>query len=269
MQNLKVKAKFVEVSSFVVKLFQILGKGSVTMIHTEEILYQEGMHSFRGFAAHDSSNPQPKPCVLIAHDWSGRNESACKKAQQLAELGYVGFALDMYGGARTGVSKEEKRALLDSVLVDRNQVPARMNAALQAASLLSYVNPNKLAAIGYCFGGLCVLDLARSGARMAGVVSFHGLLFAPEAMMCEKIHAKVLALHGYDDPLVPPTQVNTFAKEMTQKKVDWQLHMYGGTQHSFTNPEANDADMGLHYNAKADRRSWATAVDFLNEVFGN
>jgi dienelactone hydrolase len=239
------------------------------MIHTEEVLYQVGQHSFRGFAAHDTLQSQPKPCVLIAHDWSGRSETVCKKAEQLAELGYTGFAVDMYGDAKLGHSTEEKKALLDGVLSDRSQVAARMNAAVQAASSLSYVNPNKIAAIGYCFGGLCVLDLARSGAKVTGVVSFHGLLFAPEQAVCEKINAKVLVLHGYEDKFVPPEQVNAFAKEMTQKKVDWQLHMYGATYHSFTNPEANDAEMGLHYNACADRRSWVSAQDFLNEIFAN
>jgi dienelactone hydrolase len=237
------------------------------MLHTEEVNYSEGGHNFRGFVSYDPSNAQPKPCVLIAHDWSGRNDFACQKAEQLASMGYVGFAVDMYGNAKLGHTKDEKRALLTEVMENRSQVPARMQAAFQKASSLSFVDPEKIAAIGFCFGGLCALDLARSGVNLRGVISFHGLLAAPDATLCAKIKAKILVLHGYDDPLVPPEHVTKFASEMSTQKVDWQIHMYGGTQHSFTNPEANDAEMGLHYNAIAAKRSWTSARDFLSEIF--
>ena len=241
--------------------------GELNMLQTKEIEYQAGDTLCRGFIAYDNNLIQPKPCILIAHDWTGRSNAVCEKAKQLATMGYVGFAVDMYGNAKLGHTNEEKKALLSPIIENRAQVTMRMLAAYQTATTLSSVDNNRIAAIGYCFGGLCALDLARSGANVSGVISFHGLLTAPAQTTCEKIRAKILVLHGYDDPLVPPTQVQAFASEMTLKKADWQIHMYGHTQHSFTNPEANDIEMGLHYNEKADRRSWMSAELFFNEIF--
>ncbi len=236
------------------------------MIHTEEIEYQLGNTTYRGFIAHDKSNLNPKPAVMIAPDWSGRSDVFCKKAEQLAGLGYVGFAIDMYGNAKTGNTTAEKMALFEPVISKREQVTERMLTAYNTLLTRPHVDTSRIGAIGYCFGGLCVLDLARAGADVAGVVSFHGILTAPEMTPCKKIQSKILALHGYDDPMVPPAQVNQFAQEMTKKKVDWQIHMYGQTQHAFTNPEANDDALGLHYNPTADKRSWLSAKLFLSEV---
>jgi len=236
------------------------------MLQTEEIEYQVGDMVFRGFIARDKTNTKPKPCIMIAHDWSGRNDFFCEKAKALAAKGYVGFAIDMYGDAKQGRTTEEKKALLDPIMKTRKVVTTRMLAAYHAVTESPWVDNTKIAAIGYCFGGLCVLDLARSGCHIKGVVSFHGVLTPPADVVCKKIQANILVLHGYDDPMVPPTQVNQFAKEMTLKKADWQIHMYGHTQHAFTNPEANDDALGLHYNKKADRRSWESTELFFNEI---
>lgn len=233
---------------------------------TNEITYHVGQTVFRAFVAHNPDYIQPKPCVLVAPDWSGRGKAACQHAMQWAELGYVGVAIDMYGDAAEGSTKEERQALLASVMCDRSQVTARMRAALDAVNALPFVNPAKIMAIGYCFGGLCVLDLARSGADVAGVVSMHGLLFPPETSSSETIRSKILVLHGYDDPLVPPKHVFDFATEMTHKKANWELDMYGHTKHSFSNPEASDDEMGLRYNAQADNRSWHRAQAFFQEL---
>lgn len=236
------------------------------MLQAEEITYKVGDLVCRGFIVRDKAHPKPKPCVMIAHDWSGRSEMFCEKARQLAALGYVGFAIDMYGDAKLGETTAEKKALMNPVLENRQNVTIRMLAAYQAAADSAWVDDAKIAAIGYCFGGLCVLDLARAGAHINGVVSFHGILTPPSVTVCEKMRAKVLVLHGYEDPMVPPSQVEQFAKEMTMKNADWQIHMYGHTQHAFTNPEANDDALGLHYNKKAAQRSWANAEMFLKEV---
>ena len=238
-------------------------------MHTEEIDYWDGDTLCRGFVAYNKQSTQPMPCVMIAHDWSGRNEMLSEKAVQLASLGFVGFAIDMYGDAKIGNTNEEKMMLYHPLVMNRPQVAARMLAAFNTVAALSFVDKSKIAAMGYCFGGLCVLDLARAGADVKGVVSFHGTLTTPEQTVAEKILAKILVLHGYDDPLVPLSQVKQFADEMTLKKSDWQIHMYGHTQHSFTNPQANDDTLGLHYNAKADRRSWLSAIAFLQEIFNN
>ncbi len=235
------------------------------MIITDEISYQVDKTIYRGFVAYPEVAVS-RPAILIAPDWGGRGEDACNKARQLAELGYVGFALDMYGQARVVEDKTEKRALMTPLMDDRLKLMQIIKAAFDTVAALPQVNKEKVAAIGYCFGGLCVLDLARMGAAVKGVVSFHGVLKAPQHTRNAPIKAKVLVLHGYDDPLVKPEQVELFAQEMTARQVDWQIHLYGLTAHSFTNPLANDDEMGLHYNPVADKRSWQTTLAFLEEI---
>lgn len=222
---------------------------------------------FVGFCALPENTSRPAPLVLVAHDWTGRNVFAQDKAVQLASLGYVGFAMDLFGNGRQGKNNEEKMALMQPLIQDRQLLRERLLASLQAACRLQEVDSQKVAAIGFCFGGLCVLDLARSGADVKGVVSFHGLLGAPEIPNPKTIHSKVLVLHGYDDPMVKPDAVNHFAREMTTLKADWQIHMYGNTMHAFTNPLANDPDFGTVYKKEADERSWVAAQNFLNELF--
>jgi dienelactone hydrolase len=233
---------------------------------TAEIEYHDGNTSCRGFIAYKELSV-PRPAVMIAPDWGGRGEDACNKARQIASLGYVGFTIDMYGQAQTAEDKVEKRALMTPLMNDRQKLAKRIKTAFDALRELPQVDKKKIAAIGYCFGGLCVLDLARCGTEVSAVVSFHGLLYAPPGDTFNPINPKILVLHGYDDPLVKPEQVNQFALEMSARQVDWQVHMYGLTAHSFTNPLANDDEMGLHYNEQADRRSWQTTEAFLKEVF--
>ena len=237
------------------------------MLQTKEIEYQFGSLTCRGFIAHDDEKQGLKPCIMIAHDWSGRSDVFCKKAEQLATMGYVGFAIDLYGNAKVGHTTEEKMALLHPIMENRPQISSHMLVAYEIAMKCPWVDPTCIAAIGYCFGGLCVLDLARSGAGLKGVVSFHGILSPPEPTVFKPIQAKILVLHGYADPMVPPTQVSQFATEMTEHHADWQIHMYGNTQHAFTNPEANDDQLGLHYNKMADQRSWSSTKLFFNEMF--
>lgn len=236
-------------------------------MRTDELIYTDADAVCRGFIAYNQDCLAPRPAVMVAHDWGGRGEDACHKARQLASQGYVGFALDMYGLAQTAVDKADKRALMTPLLNDRSTLVNRIKAAFKVLAELPQVDQKNIAAIGYCFGGLCVLDLARAGTELKAVVSFHGVLYAPADATEQPIKAKILVLHGYDDPLVKPEQLNQFAQEMTARKADWQVHVYGGTAHSFTNPLANDDEMGLHYNAQADSRSWQSTLAFLSEVF--
>ena len=236
------------------------------MIITKNIQYCSGEFNGCGYLAYPDQHQLPLPCVMVAHDWRGRGEAACGKARQLASMGYAGFAIDMYGDAKLGNDNDQRRALMTPLLQNRKLLADRMLVIFKTLCSLPQVNAEKIAAIGYCFGGLCVLDLARAGASIKGVVSLHGILSEPPIASVGTIKAKILVLHGYDDPLVPPEQVTQFASEMTLKKVDWQVHMYGLTAHSFTNPDANDASMGLHYNEAADKRSWTTTALFLNDV---
>lgn len=236
-------------------------------MHTSNYLYHHGEQECHAYLAFDDRIDTPRPLVLVIHDWSGRNAFACQKAEQLAKLGYVGFAVDMYGLGRLGETKEEKMGLMEPLISDRALLKARVLAAFDAAKELNEVDETKTAAIGFCFGGLCALDLARSGAEITGVVSFHGLLHPPEERPIRTIKAKILALHGYDDPMVSPDQVRAFADEMTKAQADWQVHMYGHTQHAFTNPLAQDPAFGTVYNSLAEKRSMQSMVCFLDELF--
>lgn len=236
-------------------------------IVSNTIGYLDGDVLLEAYFAFDDAITERRPAVLISHAWGGRDDFVAEKANKLAELGYVGFALDMYGKGVRGNSPEQNSKLMQPFMADRGLLQKRIKAALYAVRLLPWVDDSKIAAMGFCFGGLCVLDLARTGADLKGVVSFHGLLGAPDNLETNAIQAKVLALHGHDDPMGPVEQVLAFEQEMTNAGADWQLHTYGHTMHAFTNPKANDPAFGTVYQANADKRSWLAMKNFLAEVF--
>jgi dienelactone hydrolase len=229
--------------------------------------YLDGDILLEGFFAYNDAIEGRRPTVMVNHAWLGRNDFVAEKARKLAELGYFAFAVDMYGKDILGQNKEEGAELMQPFMDDRKLVLRRMEAALYAVKLLPWVDDKKIAAIGFCFGGLCVLDLARSGMDIKGVVSFHGLLNAPENDQAKKIKAKVLVLHGNDDPMATTDQVSALQKEFTDAEADWQFHNFGHTMHAFTNPSANDPDFGTVYQANSDKRSWISLQNFLTEIF--
>src|SRR3990167_3810269 len=184
---------------------------------TELLEYQHQGVTFEAYIAYDDLAHEKRPMVLVFHDWSGRNEFACKKAESLAKLGYIGVALDLYGKGRLGQTNEEKSALMQPLMEDRGLLLERMLIGLNTVKLHKLVDSQRSGAIGFCFGGVCALDLARGGASLAGVVSFHGLLMPPTGMLSKKIEAKVLALTGHDDPMVPPEQVLARSEEHTSE----------------------------------------------------
>jgi len=236
-------------------------------IVSNTINYLDGDTLLEGFFAYDDSFSDRRPAVLISHTWSGRDAFVDAKAKELAKLGYVAFALDMYGQGTVGTTPEENAQLMQPFMDDRKLLQQRIHAALYAVKLLPWVDDNKVAAIGFCFGGLCALDLARMGANVQGVVSFHGFLNTPDHAADKPVLAKVLALHGHDDPMVSTEQFNAFTQEMGDLKVDWQLHSYGHTVHAFTNPQANTPDLGMLYNEVATKRAWKSMQNFLEEIF--
>jgi dienelactone hydrolase len=235
-------------------------------LRTRTIEYHHNGVLLEAVLAFDDSTLAPRPAVMVAHAWAGRDEFAVNKALALADLGYVGFALDIYGKGVVGSGPEENARLMGPFMEDRALLQGRMLAALETVRQQPEVDAGRIAAIGFCFGGLCVLDLARSGANLNGVVSFHGLFIPPGHSVGKKITAQVLVLHGYDDPMVPPEQVVELANELTLAGADWQIHAYGGTVHAFTNPKANDPGFGTVYREAADRRSWQSMGNFLEEV---
>jgi dienelactone hydrolase len=241
--------------------------GERAAIKTRLVEYRHGDIPCEGFLAWDGSAGGPRPAVAISHTWAGRGDFEEQRALRLAELGYVGFATDLYGRGRRGSGREENAALMKPLLEDRPLLQRRIAHAVDALRRQPEVDATRVAAMGYCFGGLCVLDLARTGYELRGVVSFHGLFGAPGNTDGKRITARVLCLHGYDDPMVPPHSVLELASELTAAGADWQIHAYGNTVHAFTNPNASDAAMGTVYDATADRRSWRALLGFLEEVF--
>jgi dienelactone hydrolase len=237
-------------------------------MHHSKYIYHHNEHELHGYLAYLEKNDEPKPAVLIAHDWSGQNEFFQQKAKVIAELGYVGFAIDMFGLGRMEKTNTAKQALIQPLLQDRLLLRTRIQAAFDAVSALPEVNQKKIAIVGYCFGGLCALDLARSGAEIKGAISVHGQLYPPAELSSQTITAKILALHGYDDPMILPEQLTAFCQEMTKEKVDWQVHSFGLTKHAFTNPQAHDTDLGLIFSAAAASRSSILIDTFLEEIFG-
>jgi dienelactone hydrolase len=235
-------------------------------IDSRLIEYRDGETRCQGFFVAEAQADRPLPAVLIAHTWAGRNAFVEAKARQLAGQGYAAFALDMYGDGRTGSTPEECAQLMSPLMENRSRLQTRITAGLDCLRAQAEVDAHKIAAMGFCFGGLCVLDLARSGADLQGIVSFHGLLTPPETSADVPITAKILVLHGHDDPMAPPEQIIALGRELTDRGADWQMHLFGHTAHAFTNPDANDPGLGTVYHPAADRRSWRYLMDFLDEV---
>ena len=231
------------------------------------IEYRDGDVVLEGLLAWDDSVSGPRPGILVSHAWSGRSDYEEGKAVALVGLGYTAFALDLYGKGVRGSNPEENSALMQPFLDDRAMMQRRLLLSLTILRDQLEVDDSKVAAIGFCFGGLCVLDIARTGEDLAGVVSFHGLLGAPGNTGGNRVKAKVLLLHGWDDPMATPDSVIALSKELTVMGADWQLHAYGNTVHAFTNPAANDRAMGTVYDADADRRSWTAMQNFFEELF--
>jgi dienelactone hydrolase len=236
-------------------------------IQSRTIAYKDGKTELQGYLAWDDAAAGTRPGVMVSHAWAGRSDFENGKAEKLAKLGYVGFAIDNFGKGILGKSKEENSALIQPFLQDRKMLQRRLQNALDVMKGFDEVDDARVAAIGFCFGGLCVLDLARSAADVNGVISFHGLFGPPGNTAGNKIKAKVLVLHGWDDPMATPDQVVSLGEELSGMGADWQIHGYGNTMHAFTNPDANDPAFGTVYDANADRRSWDTMQGFLSEIF--
>jgi len=227
--------------------------------------YSGGGKTFEGYLARpDTANA---PIVLVAHAWAGQGDHEREAADKLAALGYIGFAIDVYGKGNRGATMEENEKLMAPLLEDRAELQARLTVALDTARSLSNADTARIAATGYCFGGLCVLDIARMGTDVKGVVPFHGIFRPAENLPKPKISAKVLVLHGWDDPMAKPETVLELSKEMSAAGADWQMHAFGNTLHAFTNKDANMPEMGIAYSADADRRSWQMMTNFLEEIF--
>jgi dienelactone hydrolase len=238
-------------------------------VRNRVVEYRDGEVLLEGRLSWDDAQSGARPGILVAHTIAGRGTLEETKADKLAELGYVAFALDLYGKGVRGETPEDNRELMNGQLADRAAMQRRLLCALAVLRAQGEVDAARTGAIGFCFGGLCVLDIARTGEDLAGVVSFHGLFGAPGNTEGNRIRSKVLVLHGWDDPMATPDAVKSLAAELSSMGADWQLHAYGNTMHAFANPAANDRERGTVYDADADRRSWQAMKNFFEELFGD
>lgn len=234
---------------------------------TETISYQEGGVEFEGYAAFDSSREGKLPAVLIFHAFGGLEDSERDAAARIAKLGYVGFAADVYGKGKRASNGMDPSALMNEIVSDRAKLQRRLMASISAAANHPKVDSTRIAAIGFCFGGLCSLDVARSGTdKVRGVVSLHGVFHA-SGLPAAAIKTKVLVLHGFDDPMAKPDEMIALGNELKAGGADWQIHAFGNTMHGFTRQSANNPSGGVQYNETSAKRSWKMVDNFLEEIF--
>lgn len=237
-------------------------------VKTKAVEYKQGDTVLQGFFAWDDAKPDKRPGVLIVHEWWGHNEHARNQAKRLAEAGYVAFALDMYGKGKLAAHPKDAEAFMKEAVSQPAVLVARFNAALEQLKQDPHVDPEKIAAFGYCFGGGVALAMARAGADLDAVVTFHGALATQNPAKAGAVKPRLLILTGADDPMVPPAQVEAFTAEMKAAGATFDVVTYPGAKHSFTNPDAAKSGMdGLAYNADADKKSWAAALELLGQVF--
>lgn len=253
---------------FLAILSSALSLNALAALKTQTVLYKQGDTELEGYLAYDTSGPAKKPGILVIHEWTGLGSYVKMRAEMLAKLGYVAFAPDIYGKGVRPNNPKDAGATAGIYKNDRTLFRARALAGLDQLKKQKNVDTNKLAAIGYCFGGTGALELGRAGADLKAIVTFHGALDNPTPADARNIKAHVLVLHGADDPFVTPDQVKAFEDEMRAAKLDWELVKYANAVHAFTNREAgNDNSKGAAYNAVADKRSWQAMQDFLHEIF--
>lgn len=237
-------------------------------IKVETVQYKDGDTVCEGAVAFDDANETPRPGVLMVPDWMGVGDYAKSRAKQVAALGYVRFLADIYGKGVRPANAGEAGAQAGKYKADRPLLRQRVKAALAELKMNPLVEKAKVCAIGYCFGGTTVLELGRSGAEVAGIVTFHGGLDSPNPADGKNFKGRVLVLHGADDPFVKPADIVAFQEEMRSNKVDWEMVYYGDAVHSFTRPDSGtDKSKGAAYQEAADKRSWEAMKEFYAEIF--
>ena len=236
------------------------------MIQTEKILYQDSERTFEGYISWDDQIPGIRPAIMIAHTFRGQSHFEVEKSIELAKSGYLGFAIDLYGQGRRASTPEVAANLMNELNHNRPLLQARILHSLETIRQHPLADRERVVAIGFCFGGKCVLDLARSGTDIRGVVSFHGIYDTPDHLQHTPIKAAILALHGWDDPLAKPESVVQLGQELTRKGADWQILAFGHTGHAFTNTNAKDEKGGMFYQPKSNDRAWKKMQEFLEEV---
>jgi len=243
-----------------------LAFGAQAKIVTKNIDYEQGGEKLKGYLAYDDSKKGARPGVLVVHEWWGLNDYVKHRTEQLAQMGYVAFAPDMYGGAKTTRDPKEAQAWSSGVAQQPGLLAARSKAGLEVLRRQSRTDKAHLAAIGFCFGGSTVLQLAYSGEPLDGVVTFHGGLMPPDSTQAGQIKTSILILHGAEDNFIKPETIDQVRKSLDGAKVDWYMVSYANAVHAFSNPDADSFNLpGIAYNEKAATRSWEEMQRFFNE----
>lgn len=257
-------------SVFLLLVFSFLSITASAEIVEKEVEYRSGDTLMKGFLAYDDSVEGKRPGVLVVHEWWGHNDYARTRAKNLAGLGYTALAVDMYGDGKTADHPDKAGELSGGVLSNLDEAEARFKAGMEFLKGQDTVNPDEIAAIGYCFGGAVVLNMALRGVDLEGVASYHGIL-PQEAPENAKPTAEILVFHGGDDPFVPKEQLDKFKTVMEETNANYTIVVYPGVKHSFTNPVADEYgkkfDLPLEYDKDADEKSWAQTQEFLNRIF--
>jgi dienelactone hydrolase len=258
--------------AWLVALALLVASAAEAAVKTETVEYKAGDTVLKGYLAYDDAVQGKRPGVLVVHEWWGFNDYARMRARMLAELGYTALALDMYGDGKQAHHPDDAGKFASEVRKNLTLAKARFEAALQLLKTQPTVDPASIAAIGYCFGGAIVLEMARQGEPLKGVVSFHGQLNTDQPARPGAVKARVLVLAGAADPFVPTTQVEAFKKEMDAAQVDYKLIAFPGAKHAFTVKEADENakkfDLpALAYNAEADQKSWLEMQGFFMDLF--
>jgi len=252
-------------------LFTLLSNAAYSAVRGEEVSYQSGDTRMQGYIAYDDALTGPRPGVLVVHEWWGHNEYARKRARLLAAMGYTALAVDMYGEGRTADHPEDAGRFAGEVRKNMAAATERFQAAMALLQKHPTVNPEQLSAIGYCFGGGLVLEMARRGLDLDLVASFHGSLGTDMPAKEDQVKARIMVYHGADDPFVKPEQITAFNEEMEAAGIDYQFISYPGAKHSFTNPEADSFgakfELPLAYDLEADHLSWADMLEQLSVTY--
>lgn len=238
-------------------------------IKTEEIIYKQGDASYKGYLAYDDAVAGRKPAIIVVHEWWGHNTHARNQAERAAKLGYVGFAIDMYGEGKTVSHPKDAGEMATAVKSNPKLAHDRFMTAYEYVKTRPEVDADRIAAMGYCFGGSIVLEMARNGVDLDGVVSFHGALIPLDPAAPRNVKAEVLVCNGADDPFITQEHIDAFKKEMTDANAKFEFINLPGAKHSFTSPEADKVGIeGIAYNADADQKSWVAATALFKRVFG-
>ena len=248
-------------------VFLLVGLNAQAAVVSKQIPYTHGGVPLEGYLAYDDTVAGQRPAVLIVHEWWGLNDYARKRADQFAQLGYVAFALDMYGKGKTTSHPEQAGQWMKAINANVDNWRQRAMAGLDILKRQAQTDPERVVAIGYCFGGATVQQLAYSGAAVKGVVSFHGSLIPPSKENADRVKAKILICHGAADPFIKPEAVSAYLAAMNNTGIDWQMIAYGGAKHSFTNPAADQTGIpALGYSPLSDFRSWKDMEQFFREI---